>query len=78
MSSSNVPLPTQRRLIGEKLNMLNKYTICQMSYLQMAKETGLTEDQCRLDIERRDRILNPSGDIILYPDRLPWYLLDKN
>lgn len=57
------------------MNELKKYLFRQIPYSQMSKETGISEDMCRYEIERMNRILNPSGDLILYPERLPWGLL---
>ena len=48
-----------------------------MAYSEISKQTGIPEDTCRYEIEHANRLLNPSGDIILYPERLPWYLIDN-
>ena len=49
----------------------------QIAYSQIEKETGIPAEVCRSEIERAWKILNPSGDLILYPERLPWHLIDK-
>lgn len=49
----------------------------QIAYSQIEKETGIPAEVCRSEIERTWNILNPSGDLILYPERLPWHLIDK-
>lgn len=58
------------------MNELKKYLMSsQISYVQMSKETGIPEDVCRQEMKRMNNVLNPSGDIILYPERLPWHLI---
>ena len=48
----------------------------QTAYSEISKQTGISEDMCRYEIEHANKLLNPSGDLILYPERLPWHLID--
>ena len=48
----------------------------QIAYSQIEKETGIPAEVCRMEIEKAWRILNPSLQIILYPERLDWQLID--
>ena len=48
----------------------------QIAYSQIEKETGIPAEVCREEIERAWRILNPSCQIIIYPERLDWKLID--
>lgn len=55
--------------------LLRPYLCSQTAYSEMEKQTGFSEDYCRNEIEGAWNILNPTGDIILYPERLPWHLI---
>jgi hypothetical protein len=55
---------------------LRSYLFTQCAYADISKQTGIPEDLCRYEIEQAHRLLNPSGDIILYPERLPWHLIE--
>ena len=57
---------------GSMNQALRPYLGIQMAYSEISKQTGIPEDTCRYEIEHANRLLNPSGDIILYPERLPW------
>lgn len=56
---------------------LRSYLGTQMAYSEMSRLTGISEDTCRHEVEHAWILLNPSGDIILYPERLPWNLIYK-
>lgn len=74
-TGSNPVIPTViiRRNMNEKLR---PYLFRQTAYTEISKNTGIPEDECRQQLEHANRILNPSGNLILYPERLPWHLID--